>query len=87
MTDHPLTQEEIDAMLDGPDDDCPNCDGSGWVDSCFEDTCVCLDPPCHQARCDWCNASGTKKAPPLADSHGPAPQKPAGPLLKLMEDE
>lgn len=82
-------QEQIDDML-LDDDDCPNCDGSGFVDSCFEDTCVCVDPPCHYARCDWCNHDGRRShnQPAVDPSHGEERQpKPAGPLLKIMEDE
>jgi hypothetical protein len=40
--------------LPNEDDICPNCGGEGVVENCFEDTCVCLDPPCLLARCDWC---------------------------------
>ncbi len=42
------------------DGDCSNCGGEGFVESCFEDTCVCLDPPCHWSRCDYCNHDGKK---------------------------
>lgn len=63
------------------DDSCPNCDGSGWVDSCFEDTCVCLDPPCHQNRCDWCNHQGSKARMLTVEER---PAAPAGPLLEIM---
>lgn len=58
MPDIELPQEQIDAMMDGPEDSCPNCGGESRVESCFEDTCVCVDPPCHWARCDWCNGKG-----------------------------
>lgn len=81
MTDAHDQQPDFD---DDADDSCPNCDGSGWVDSCFEDCCVCLDPPCHQTRCDWCNHKGQKPAT-LTVEQRPAP--PAGPLLKLMRDD
>jgi len=40
------------------DDECPNCGGDGYVDSCFEDTCVCLNPPCCTMTCDWCDGEG-----------------------------
>ena len=46
-----------DHEYDGPEDVCPNCGGEGRVEDCFEDTCVCLDPPCCWARCDWCSPS------------------------------
>ncbi len=72
--------------FDEVDDSCPNCDGSGWVGSCFEDTCVCLDPPCHQSRCDWCNHRGTQPAPPIDPVHGgDRPTAAPGPLLLIME--
>jgi len=72
--------------FDEIDDSCPNCDGTGWVDSCFEDTCVCLDPPCHQTRCDWCNPRGHKPALPIDTDHGGQRTKaPARPLLEIME--
>ena len=59
MSESKPTQDEIDdQMFD--DDDCPNCDGSGFMESCFEDTCVCVDPPCCWNRCDWCNHDGRK---------------------------
>ena len=81
------TQDEIDDQMFA-DDDCPNCDGSGYVDSCFEDTCVCVDPPCHRTRCDWCNWKGKKETPPVDRGHSGSPEpKPAGPLLKIMEGD
>lgn len=73
--------------FDDPDDECPNCDGSGFVDSCFEDTCVCREPPCHRLRCDWCNHDGrvSRHAPPVADDESKVPA--AGPLLAIMDKE
>lgn len=84
MTSPEFTQEQIDDQM--LDDDCPNCGGAGFVDSCFEDTCVCIDPPCHMARCGWCNHDGMRvKEPP---AHGDdRPEREAGPLLKIMEND
>lgn len=80
---------EIDVNFDEYDEadgECPNCDGSGYVDSCFEDTCVCREPPCHRIRCDWCNHDGKKDRPPVDRSHGERPEPPPpGPLLEIME--
>ena len=51
-------------MSEGDDDrgldwiECWNCGGEGRLDSCFEDTCVCLDPPCCTNRCDVCGGNG-----------------------------
>lgn len=40
-------------MGDDQDDGaCPICGGEGVIEDCFEDTCVCLDPPCIWKRCD-----------------------------------
>lgn len=38
--------------------ECWNCGGTGEIDSCMEDTCVCLEPPCMTARCEVCNGTG-----------------------------
>jgi hypothetical protein len=52
-----MTPEDRDFDDDAlpPDDEgCPNCGGTGRIESCFEDTCVCRNPPCLWERCDWC---------------------------------
>lgn len=53
--------------LDIDDDECPNCDGGGWVESCHVDCCDCTNPPCNWSRCDYCNHDGrvSKVRPPL----------------------
>lgn len=38
--------------------DCWQCGGEGVLDSCMEDTCVCVDPPCCTNRCDICKGAG-----------------------------
>lgn len=38
--------------------ECWQCGGEGVIESCFEDTCVCLDPPCYAPRCDICRGKG-----------------------------
>jgi hypothetical protein len=38
--------------------ECWNCGGEGVIESCFEDTCVCLDPPCCEKSCDVCAGGG-----------------------------
>ena len=43
---------------DDLDAECPNCGGTGRVEDCFEDTCVCINPPCCWQRCDWCGGKG-----------------------------
>ena len=37
---------------------CDQCGGEGVFEDCFEDTCVCLDPPCLWADCNLCNGEG-----------------------------
>lgn len=37
---------------------CWQCDGERKLEDCFEDTCVCVDPPCCWTRCDICNGQG-----------------------------
>jgi hypothetical protein len=52
-------QLQIESHLydDDPDDECPNCNGEGYVYSCFEEY-ACLHPddgcPACRHRCDWC---------------------------------
>lgn len=38
--------------------DCWQCGGDGELEDCFEDTCVCVDPPCYTTRCDICRGKG-----------------------------
>lgn len=38
--------------------ECWSCAGEGETESCFEDTCVCVDPPCLWTRCDVCQGKG-----------------------------
>lgn len=38
--------------------DCWQCFGQGATEDCFEDTCVCLDPPCYWNPCDVCKSKG-----------------------------
>lgn len=41
-----------------PDEDCPNCGGTGYsYHNCGEDTCCCLEPE-DNVVCDWCRGSG-----------------------------
>lgn len=37
---------------------CDACGGRGVFEDCFEDTCVCLNPPCYWAPCDMCEGKG-----------------------------
>ena len=37
---------------------CWSCGGTGEHESCPEDTCVCLEPPCCAAPCDICKGEG-----------------------------
>lgn len=32
--------------------DCWSCFGEGAHEDCYEDTCVCIEPPCLWTRCD-----------------------------------
>jgi hypothetical protein len=34
---------------------CWQCAGHGCFEGCFEDACVCEDPPCFWETCDVCN--------------------------------
>lgn len=38
--------------------ECWSCSGEGETESCFEDTCVCIDPPCVWNKCDVCRGKG-----------------------------
>lgn len=38
--------------------ECPECGGTGTWDDCYEDTCVCLNPPCKVSSCDFCEGKG-----------------------------
>ena len=43
---------------DEPWVECWSCGGEGFHEDCFEDCCVCLNPPCHRVRCDECKGRG-----------------------------
>lgn len=53
--------------------ECWQCGGDGLLEDCFEDTCVCLDPPCIEKRCDVCRGKGGWSLPEPEASH---PQEP-----------
>ena len=38
--------------------ECWSCLGEGEHQDCFEDTCVCLYPPCRRTRCVLCQGKG-----------------------------
>ena len=38
--------------------ECEHCFGNGRFEDCFEDTCVCLNPPCLWSACEFCEGAG-----------------------------
>ena len=53
------TQDEIDAMIEAGDDDCPMCGGTGVYEGeceCGDDTCCCLVPT--PITCPECGGRG-----------------------------
>lgn len=72
LPDHPGDDTDRSRLMENEihtdEDVCPNCGGEGYVESCFEDTCNCIDPPCQWVRCDWCNPRPRPKADIIAVS-------------------
>ena len=61
------------SMVDDDDDEwveCWQCVGEGRVESCMEDTCVCVDPPCCTSTCDICKGAGGWERPIQAALEG-----------------
>ena len=50
--------------------ECWQCFGEGATEDCFEDCCVCLNPPCYWNRCDVCEGKGGWYAAPTDDGAG-----------------
>ena len=49
----PVAHEDYDDWIV-----CWQCGGEGELEDCFEDTCVCTNPPCLWKPCDICKGDG-----------------------------
>lgn len=74
----------IPDLIADDDTECSICGGSGLIEDCMEDVCVCREPPCVWRRCD-CNSWRQQRLPTPTEEQHREPR--STPLFDWAENE